>query len=125
MISKTKTRQAHGVLVAITSLNTAVADVSWLQGNSKFRHLCHSQLKLVSTVLQKADGQADCVIDGNVDGQHHCNCCLTLCVNSTGGYGTRLTVYRREASSFEAGQLQLSKISTFTDPGEAVTESRL
>lgn len=59
------------------------------EGNSKFKQLCHSQLKLISTVIQKPQG----------------------------AYNTRITLYRREAATLDAGQLQLSKITTFTDPG--------
>ncbi|KAL0034387.1 hypothetical protein WJX77_012440 [Trebouxia sp. C0004] len=59
------------------------------EGNSKFKQLCHSQLKLISTVIQRPQG----------------------------AYNTRITLYRREAATLDAGQLQLSKITTFTDPG--------
>lgn len=59
------------------------------EANSKFRQLCQSQLRLVSTILKKPEE----------------------------AFGTRITLYRREASTFDAGQLQLSRISSFTDPG--------
>lgn len=42
-----------------------------------------------------------------------------------GAYNTRITLYRREAATLDAGQLQLSKITTFTDPGALVVRMML
>ena len=42
---------------------------------------------------------------------------VTGSIGCAGTYGTRITLYRREALTFDAGQLQLSRISSFTDPG--------
>ncbi|KAL3157065.1 hypothetical protein ABBQ38_001312 [Trebouxia sp. C0009 RCD-2024] len=58
-----------------------------LEGNSTFKQLCHSQSQLVCTVLRQTGGSC----------------------------GARITVYRREPATFEAGQLQLSKVTSYTD----------
>ena len=34
-----------------------------------------------------------------------------------GGHGARLTLYKREPATFAAGQLQLSRIASFMEPG--------
>ena len=36
--------------------------------------------------------------------------------------GTRTTVYRRDPATFDAGQLQLSKVSSYTDLGQSTTQ---
>ena len=36
--------------------------------------------------------------------------------------GTRTTVYRRDPATFDAGQLQLCKVSSYTDLGQSTTQ---
>ncbi|KAL3132741.1 hypothetical protein ABBQ32_009244 [Trebouxia sp. C0010 RCD-2024] len=58
-----------------------------LEGSSSFKQLCHSQSQLLCAVLRQTGGSC----------------------------GTRITVYRREPATFEAGQLQLSKSTSYAD----------
>jgi len=52
-------------------------------------------------------------------------CFVNTDVKFAGAYNTRITLYRREAATLDAGQLQLSKITTFTDPGAPIVRMLL
>ena len=52
-------------------------------------------------------------------------CFVKTEVELAGAYNTRITLYRREAATLDAGQLQLSKITTFTDPGASIVRMLL
>ena len=97
------------------------------QGNSTFKQLCHSQSQLMCTVLRQTGGQPPSSCHASMSTL----CCTPLGApfvrtlsgsrNDSwafaGSCGTRVTVYRREPATFEAGQLQLSKVTSYTDLG--------